>query len=68
MVVAMSLWGRSLGTLGPRQTMVYAYFEPVSAVIIAAVLLGEALRPIQAVGALLTFAGVWLGSGGRPER
>jgi len=31
-------------------------------------LLGEALRPIQAVGALLTFAGVWLGSGGRPER
>ena len=68
MVVAMSLWGRSLGALGPRQTMVYAYLEPVSAVIIAAVLLGETLRPIQAAGALLTFAGVWLGSGRQPAR
>jgi len=68
MVVAMSLWGRSLGTLGPRQTMVYAYLEPVSAVIIAAVLLGETLRPIQAAGALATFAGVWLGSDRPPSR
>jgi drug/metabolite transporter (DMT)-like permease len=31
-------------------------------VVIAAVLLGEVLRPIQAVGALLTFVGVGLGS------
>ncbi len=68
MVVAMALWGRSVQTLGPRQTMVYAYLEPVSAVIIAAVLLGETLRPIQGVGALLTFAGVWLGSARQPER
>ncbi len=30
--------------------------------VIAAVLLGEVLRPIQAVGALLTFVGVGLGS------
>jgi len=60
MVVAMSLWGRSVGRLGPRQTMTYAYLEPVSAVLIAAVLLGESLHPIQAAGALLTFAGVWL--------
>jgi len=54
------LWGRSVGRLGPRQTMAYAYLEPVSAVLIAAVLLGESLHPIQAAGALLTFAGVWL--------
>ena len=60
MVVAMSLWGRSVGRLGPRQTMAYVYLEPVSAVLIAAVLLGESLHPIQALGALLTFAGVWL--------
>src|SRR6266550_2725586 len=56
MVVAMSLWGRSVGRLGPRQTMTYVYLEPVSAVLIAAVLLGESLHPVQAVGALLTFA------------
>lgn len=62
MVVAMALWGRSVHTLGPRQTMIYAYLEPVSAVVIAALLLGESLRPMQAVGVLLIFAGVWLAS------
>jgi drug/metabolite transporter (DMT)-like permease len=62
MVVAMTLWGRSIHRLGPTQTMVYVYVEPVSAVVIAAALLGETLGPIQAVGALICFAGVWLAS------
>ena len=62
MVVAMALWGRSLHRFGQRQTMVYVYLEPVSAVVIAAILLGESLSPVQAAGALLTFAGVWLAS------
>ncbi len=68
MVVAMTLWGRSMHALGPHQTMVYVYLEPVSAVLIAAALLGEALRPEQAAGALLTFAGVWLASTGQTRR
>ena len=42
--------------------MIYIYLEPVSAVIIAAAVLGEALYPLQAVGALLTFAGIGLAS------
>lgn len=62
MVVAMALWGRSLHKFGQRQTMVYVYLEPVSAVVIAAILLGESLSATQAAGALLTFAGVWLAS------
>jgi drug/metabolite transporter (DMT)-like permease len=62
MVVAMALWARSLHRFGQRQTMVYVYLEPVSAIVIAAVLLGESLSAGQAVGALLTFAGVWLAS------
>ncbi len=62
MVIAMALWGRSIHRLGPKQTMIYVYLEPVSAVVIAAVMLGEALRPIQAVGALLTFVGIALAS------
>ncbi len=62
MVLAMALWGRSLHRFGQRQTMVYVYLEPVSAVVIAAVLLGESLSAVQAAGALLTFAGVWLAS------
>jgi drug/metabolite transporter (DMT)-like permease len=68
MVVAMTLWGRSMHALGPRRTMVYAYLEPVSAVLIAAALLGETFRPAQAAGALLTFAGVWLASAGHSRR
>ena len=62
MVAAMALWGRSIHRLGPKQTMIYIYLEPASAVIIAATVLGEALHPIQAVGALLTFVGVGLAS------
>jgi len=62
MVMAMALWGRSIHRLGPKQTMIYIYLEPVSAVIIAAAVLGEALYPLQAVGALLTFAGIGLAS------
>ena len=62
MVMAMALWGRSIHRLGPKQTMIYLYLEPVSAVIIAAAVLGEVLHPSQAVGALLTFVGVALAS------
>ena len=62
MVLAMALWGRSIQRLGPTRTMMYAYLEPVSAVGIAAVVLGEALSPMQAMGALLTCVGVWLAS------
>ena len=61
-VVANALWGRSMHQLGPSQTMVYAYLEPVSAVVIAAIILGESLSAIQAVGGLLTLVGVWLAS------
>jgi drug/metabolite transporter (DMT)-like permease len=42
--------------------MLYVYLEPVSAVVIAAAVLGEALGPSQAMGALLTFIGVGLAS------
>jgi probable blue pigment (indigoidine) exporter len=61
-VVSTALWGRSMVRLGSRQTMVYAYLEPVSAVVLAAVVLGESLTAIQAAGALLTLLGVWLAS------
>jgi len=62
MVVAMTLWGRSAHRLGPVDTMVYVYLEPVSAVLLAAILLGESLTPGQGAGALLALIGVWLAS------
>lgn len=61
-VMAMTLWGRSIHRLGPQQTMRYVYMELVSAVVIAAAVLGEGLRPVLAVGALLAFVGVGLAS------
>ncbi len=67
MVAAMTLWGRSVHRLGPAETMIYAYLEPVSAVVIAALLLGESLTPMQVVGALIAFAGVW-SSGRSPQQ
>lgn len=60
MVLAMILWGRAVHRFGAKQTMVYVYLEPLSAVILAAILLGEALHPLHAVGALLTLVGVGL--------
>ena len=64
MVMAMALWGKAIHRFGPQQTMLYVYLEPVSAVVIAAAVLGEALGPSQAIGALLTFVGVGLASAG----
>ncbi len=60
MVVAMALWGRSVSRLGPKETMLYVYVEPVSAVMIAAVLLGESLTLLQGLGAALTFVALWI--------
>lgn len=62
MVVAMSLWGRSIHRLGPRQTMLYTYIEPCSAAGVAALVLGEALTLSEGAGAGLAFAGIWLAS------
>ncbi len=59
MVVAMALWGRAVQQYGPRHTMLYVYLEPVAALAIAAVLLGESFNLVQAGGALLTLLGVW---------
>jgi len=62
LVVAMALWGRSMYRLGARQTMPYTYLEPVSAVVIAAIILGETLSAVQAAGTVLTLIGVRLAS------
>jgi drug/metabolite transporter (DMT)-like permease len=57
--VDTSILGTVDPPLRPKQTMIYIYLEPVSAVIIAAVF-GEVLYPSQTVGVLLTFVGVGL--------
>jgi drug/metabolite transporter (DMT)-like permease len=64
MVFATILWVRSVRHHGTQTTMNYGYVEPVAAVLIAALLLGELLEPIQALGGALALAGVWLASDG----
>ena len=58
MGIAMAIWGRSIHRLGVQQTMLYAFLEPVFAILIAGMFLGELLGTIQAIGALLTLIGV----------
>ena len=62
LVLATLLWVRSIQRWGTQPTMNYGYVEPVAAVAIAALLLGEALHPLQGIGALLALTGVYLAS------
>lgn len=55
-----SLWQRAVHEIGPGRTLVYLYLEPVGAMLLAALLLGERLSPLQAAGGLLALAGVAL--------
>lgn len=48
----------ALDQVATHHTMLYVYLEPVAALVIAAVLLGEFFTMVQAGGALLTWLGV----------
>jgi drug/metabolite transporter (DMT)-like permease len=62
LVVATAVWVRSIERWGTQLTLNYGYLEPVAAVIIAALLLGESLDWLQGLGALCALVGVWLAS------
>jgi probable blue pigment (indigoidine) exporter len=62
LVLATLLWVRSIQRWGTQPTMNYGYVEPVAAIVIAALVLGEALHPLQGVGAVLALTGVYLAS------
>lgn len=62
LVLATALWVRSVERWGTQPTMNYGYVEPVAAVVIAALALGESLQPIQACGGLFALGGVYLAS------
>ena len=60
MVVGNFLWQRAVQQLGGVRTLVYLYLQPVGAMVLAALFLGERLSLLQAVGGLLALAGVAL--------
>jgi len=61
----MLTWYGGLARLGLTRAMMYLYVSPVFAVLLAALLLGEWFRPMQALGALSVLAGIWLAERGR---
>ncbi len=60
MVLANVLWQRAVRALGSTQTLVYFYLQPVVAILLAAVMLGERLGLLQAIGGAITLLGVGL--------
>jgi drug/metabolite transporter (DMT)-like permease len=60
MLVGNTLWQKAVQEIGPTRTLVYLYLEPVLALMLAALFLGERLTPLQALGGLLALLGVAL--------
>jgi drug/metabolite transporter (DMT)-like permease len=60
MVTANSLWQRAVQSLGAGGTMPYLYLQPLLALALSALLLGERMGPLQTGGGLLAMAGVVL--------
>jgi drug/metabolite transporter (DMT)-like permease len=54
------IWYASVKEVGSAKTGVYSNLTPILAIFFAGLVLGERLAPIQAVGAAVTLAGVYL--------
>jgi drug/metabolite transporter (DMT)-like permease len=46
--------------VGPVRTLVYLYLQPFFSLVIAAIVLGDRLTPVQAIGGVLAIGGVVL--------
>jgi len=55
-----ALWQRAVLQVGASRTLIYMYLQPVGAMVLAALMLGERLTSIQAVGGALALIGVGL--------
>lgn len=60
MVIGYIIWYSSVKRIGNSKTAVYDYLLPVFTVIFAYILLKERISLLQAAGALIIFAGVYL--------
>lgn len=58
--LCFALWYHSVKRVGSAKTGVYGNLTPILAIIFAGIVLGERLAAIQAVGAAVTLAGVYL--------
>ena len=59
-LIGNTLWQSAVQQLGPSRTLIYLYLQPFMALLVAAILLGDRLTPLQAIGGLLAIGGVML--------
>jgi len=59
-LIGNALWQRAVQQVGATRTLIYLYLQPLGAMVLAALMLGERLSPVQAVGGALALAGVGL--------
>jgi drug/metabolite transporter (DMT)-like permease len=58
MLAPFSLYFAGLQYLEPTRAIVVSCLEPVFSIVLAAVLLGEALRPVQSLGIVIVLAAI----------
>lgn len=58
LAVSMLWWGINL--IGPSRTAILGSFEPVFSIVLAVLLLGESLQPLQIAGGMLILVGMFL--------
>ena len=58
--LAFVLWAHGLRYLEAGQAAVFANLTPIVGILVAALLLGEAVSPVQLGGGFLILGGVWL--------
>jgi drug/metabolite transporter (DMT)-like permease len=59
-LVGNTLWQAAVQQVGPVRTLVYLYLQPFFSLVIAAIVLGDRLTPVQAIGGVLAIGGVVL--------
>lgn len=59
-MIGNTLWQGAVQQVGPARTLIYLYLQPFLSLLIAALVLGDRLTPLQAIGGLLAIGGVML--------
>lgn len=55
-----TLWQHAVQQVGPARTLIYLYLQPFLALLIAAIVLGDRVTPVQMIGGALAIGGVML--------
>jgi drug/metabolite transporter (DMT)-like permease len=58
--VAHVWWFEGVKSVGPSRSAIFMNFQPVVGVLLAYLMLGEAIEPVELAGGVAVLAGVWL--------